>query len=1359
MLITKSVFRSAGALGMTLLAASVAFCGALAPQNAKSAPLSTTQGQRLLATRTAHFLENKGQWDSEARFLARVNELDVWFTDQGIRYDNHLKAVGKGRIPHQAVSMSFAGGRAATPVASHKLRGHTDFLTESAKALNVRSYGELLSKGVYPGVDFRSYFQANQPRYDFIVAPGARTSTIKLAFKGDNGLSIKDGKLRISTMLGGFANGKPVAYQTMGNRRVPVPARWALLDKHTAGFVVGAYDASKTLVIDPLIYGSFVGGNNGADEAHAVVADDSGGVFVTGITYTPFFPTQKTDNTGLNYQGGGDAFLYKLQGDAYDLDYSAFIGGNSFDSGQFLRRDAAGNVWLAGLTASTVIPGATRNNVQILSCEAPTVTDAPDDGAYRLITPSGGITAELRYNATAGQIQQALIDAGAPVLSVTALRQRPAFDFTGTIVPSAKFAITFSGDGDLGVLNDFLRATGGDPTVDNTGVPFVEGVTPAYKLASPSIIRRYGSVPTSGTFTITIRTVNGTTITNITTAAIAYDATADVIAKAITDAGVPAAATGGPLNSTNNVANTSNQVVVTLTPAAPTTASLININSTQLIRSFDQTRVERKIGYHADRDTDLFVMRFTVSSTGAVSSPLDVVGKTMIFGSNDIDRFSNFDVLQTGDGTAVDFLISGSTLQPLRQQGIVDPQPFPITGGALGFLRVGFMSRYVATLGNNTSYTKVSPSASLVASADARQDQPIKDLPYVTTPSRGASVDVRGAVFDPAGNVVIAGTAYLGTNATTSKTSSVFYTGNNTADPLTQQTLPNIFNYEGFNNGNDARLTDLFVRRIGSGGNTIWSGLLGGTANDEAGGYAIGLDAGFVNTGSAVAVDRLNNVYVVGVSTSFDFERTRGVFGEVPADGDTDVTVTKISADGQSILYSTNLRGVGNQVPNVFTPLGETVTFYSSNIPAGISIDGRNYAYITGNLRAYDVEFPPIPTPPAVPDPVEPVTSTLSRGGGASDQIFLPTNPTGGIPDATYDSPTGTEFPTTEGYLTVLNDTATNIVFATFLGGRMDDRAYAPYVDTSSDVWVMGFTDNKRTYSRPKLTTPPVIYRSNGGLPGALITPLAFKQSSDTESNPSFQTERMAYGLFSSVPHPNGTYSGPDFVPFPLYSRDGFVDKFRIDLASVSGLSFNPPTIPGGPIGSGVSTTGTVNLSQGAPSGGGQIVVTITSGTGAASFSATNDAVRTLTIPIIEGQTSAQFQVYSRPVDQTTPVTVRATFQGTFKETSFQVVPYLQRVQLSSDTVVGGDPNPFSGTVTLSAPAPTGGIQVVLTVEYDTVQPNQPAGSDPLPATVPARIKDIQTIPFVIPAGQTSAQFDIDTDGVSHAEWCHRSSS
>ena len=74
----------------------------------------------------------------------------------------------------------------------------------------------------------------------------------------------------------------------MANQNVPVSYA---VDGHSYGFNVGAYDHSKTLVIDPaLAYSTLLGGASN-DAGVAITTDAAGNSYVTGSTQSPNFPT------------------------------------------------------------------------------------------------------------------------------------------------------------------------------------------------------------------------------------------------------------------------------------------------------------------------------------------------------------------------------------------------------------------------------------------------------------------------------------------------------------------------------------------------------------------------------------------------------------------------------------------------------------------------------------------------------------------------------------------------------------------------------------------------------------------------------------------------------------------------------------------------------------------------------------------------------------------------------------------------------------------------------------------------------------------------------------------------------------
>ena len=108
------------------------------------------------------------------------------------------------------------------------------------------------------------------------------------------------------------------------------------------------------------------------------------------------------------------------------------------------------------------------------------------------------------------------------------------------------------------------------------------------------------------------------------------------------------------------------------------------------------------------------------------------------------------------------------------------------------------------------------------------------------------------------------------------------------------------------------------------------------------------------------------------------------------------------------------------------------------------------------------------------------------------------------------------------------------------------------------------------------------------------------------------------------------------------------------------------------------------------------------------------------------GQRTASFEIITRRVNQSTTLTVRASAEGVSRQATLTILPEqaveLQSLTISPTSVLGG--SSATGTITLSAPAPAGGIVVQLRSNSNRAQ---------VPSTV------------TIPAGATSANFTIRT--------------
>ncbi len=228
----------------------------------------------------------------------------------------------------------------------------------------------------------------------------------------------------------------------------------------------------------------------------------------------------------------------------------------------------------------------------------------------------------------------------------------------------------------------------------------------------------------------------------------------------------------------------------------------------------------------------------------------------------------------------------------------------------------------------------------------------------------------------------------------------------------------------------------------------VFSTYLGGTARDE---------------GQAIAVDGDGDAYVTGLTLSTAFP-TAGPLQAANA-GDRDAFVTKLGADGSTLVYSTYLGGSGRDEAR------------------GIAVDGGGNAYVTGitgstdfptasPLQAANAGFFDIFVTKLDPAGAALVYSTY-LGGGGND--FVAAIAIGGDGSAYVTGQTGsTDYPTVNPFqasnaggfdatVSKLNPAGTALVYSTYLGGggpgflTRFDAARGIAVDGAGNAYVTGF--------------------------------------------------------------------------------------------------------------------------------------------------------------------------------------------------------------------------------------------------------------------------------------------------------------
>jgi hypothetical protein len=116
-----------------------------------------------------------------------------------------------------------------------------------------------------------------------------------------------------------------------------------------------------------LIYSTYIGGW-GNDQSNSIVIDSARNAYITGITYSPNYPTT-SGSFQSSYKGGEcDAFLTKLNTEGTGLSYSTYLGGIGNDGGFAIDIGPGENTYITGFTGSPNFPttsGAFQTNYNL----------------------------------------------------------------------------------------------------------------------------------------------------------------------------------------------------------------------------------------------------------------------------------------------------------------------------------------------------------------------------------------------------------------------------------------------------------------------------------------------------------------------------------------------------------------------------------------------------------------------------------------------------------------------------------------------------------------------------------------------------------------------------------------------------------------------------------------------------------------------------------------------------------------------------------------------------------------------------------------------------------------------------------
>ncbi len=995
-----------------------------------SSPQAAPRAMAKFLTRPLSFEPNHGQADAAAKFLARGSSYNLFLMPDGAVLE--LKT---GDANASAIRMTFAGAnRKAEGAGLEVLPGRSNyFIGNDSKNWrgNIPNFERVRFAGVYPGVDVVYYGNQRQLEYDFVVAPGADPSRIRMSFEGAQVGLDKSGELVLTTDSGEVRLKRPRIYQEESGKQTEVAGGYVLRGHDGAAFQIARYDRSKPLFIDPVVtnwnltYATYLGGSSD-DFGVGIATDVNGNAYITGATLSMNFPGvgtssfQQTCKSCVN--GNHNIFVTELSSTGTPL-FSTYIGGSGDDwpasntnsspgislntpLGGGIFVDSGFNVFLTGGTSSSDFP--TTSGAYEASCSAACANGNPVPFVLKLNAGGSTLGFSTYLTGTSGGFNEqggSGIVADSSGVYVAGYTSDSSFPTTaGVVQPTNKttfndtgFVTKLNASGSALVYSTFLGGSAQDVVrgigLDSGGNVYVAGSTVSLDFPAVTTL---GLTPPPGLSRSTSSGASWTYQSNGPTPAMPAD---DVRAVAV-----------NPIDS-SILAATRLHGVYRSTDSGNTWAASTGIPSFTNVRGFgfNPTSASKVLagtngnGVYLSTNGGLTWAASNTNFTGGDvrSIVFDPASPTHVFATDRNNGSSSGGVWESTDSGATWSLIAFSG------QGVSSVALDPTNDLTL-YAAVRKTGVEKSTDGGATWALKLS---------NVGQDQPVllvdpnnhlkvffADVSVLWTTTDGGSswitrvpgpVGLGGIAVDPTNsNNVYAASVVNGIYKSTD--GGITFALNNsglnsiaTFDVALDPRNPaNLYAGTNYQHG--------FVTKLNSTATAMtYSTLLGGNGIDEA---------------DRITVDSSGEAILTGLTSSPIFFTTSGAAQKTYAGGGFDGFVTKVNSSGNGAVFSTYLGGSG---------LDRTL---------GSAIDTSGNVYVTGFTNSTDLTM------------VNPLGPAL--GQGTPQDCFAVNFFPGPCDDA---------------FVFQYSSSGT-LLFSTYLGGPKQDYGTDIAVDGNGNIYVTGTT-------------------------------------------------------------------------------------------------------------------------------------------------------------------------------------------------------------------------------------------------------------------------------------------------------------
>jgi hypothetical protein len=317
------------------------------------------------------FIKNTGQWEGHILYLTQQQNLNIWITNTGVVYDYFEVYSDQNKLDFE-----FLFEKRHTP---KMIIGHSIFLKNNYSVVSkyeelkpyigsarffkntgdrpIQCYSEIYLYDVFQGIDQKWYFDNEKLRYDYIVAPNAKVNSIDIEVLGSDKFTVSNKNLVLNFGNIQLEHQDLYTYQWVGNQKSKIQTNW-LLDKNHLKFQVADYDHSKPLIIDPIIWSTYIGSAMAGGmvfHTKKIKILENQAVILAGTTYSNTYPTTIGAYDTV-FSGISNIYISKLSPDGKYIEFSTLLGGSHEDRITSIAVDNNEDIYILGATNSEDYP-------------------------------------------------------------------------------------------------------------------------------------------------------------------------------------------------------------------------------------------------------------------------------------------------------------------------------------------------------------------------------------------------------------------------------------------------------------------------------------------------------------------------------------------------------------------------------------------------------------------------------------------------------------------------------------------------------------------------------------------------------------------------------------------------------------------------------------------------------------------------------------------------------------------------------------------------------------------------------------------------------------------------------------------